>query len=92
MRTKGKACLCQTLMTGEAKPCACVQGLLRQTLMTQMAGDSRMRTQGLHAPASDPGSAALQAARRTTRARYIIDENIRALLSRSIIKTFISHR
>ena len=51
-------------MTDYAMPCTCVQGLLRHTLMTQMAGDPRMRTQGVHAPALEPGSAALRVAKR----------------------------
>lgn len=58
------------LMTGDAMPCACVvgagRGLLRQTLMSQMAGNLRMCTYGIHALASEPGSVALWVTKRIT--------------------------
>lgn len=60
---EGKGMPTQTLMKGNAMPCACIRGLLSQMLMMQMAGDPCMCT---HAPASDPGSAALLVAKSIT--------------------------
>lgn len=79
MRMRGKTYLCQALMTGDATPYTCVRELLRQTLMTQMAGDPLMRTQGLHAPALEPGSAALRVARRITFHPFVHCKNLGGL-------------
>lgn len=63
---EGKDVLTSDANDGDTMPCTCVPGLLHQTQMAQTAGDPRMRTQGVHAPALEPGSSALQVAKRIT--------------------------